>query len=135
MLQTGWMVPMTDDSGLTPRVDVDGELSAEDAKLVTLARGARARIGADEGAAVRDETGRTYSGATVHLGRLELSALELAVAQAAASGAKGLEAAVVVRRDAGLVDDDISVVRSLAGTGALVYVVLPDSTVASRSTT
>ena len=42
---------------------------------------------------------------------------------------------MVVRRDAGLVDDDISVVRSLAGTGALVYVVLPDSTVASRSTT
>ncbi|MFD0819004.1 cytidine deaminase, partial [Micromonospora zhanjiangensis] len=30
------------------------ELSAEDAKLVTLARGARSRVGAVEGAAVRD---------------------------------------------------------------------------------
>ena len=32
----------------------EGELTAEDAKLVTLARGARARVGAVEGAAVRD---------------------------------------------------------------------------------
>ena len=71
-------------------------LDAEDAKLVTLARGARGRIGAVEGAAVRDELGRTYSGATVAVGDLVLTALELAVAQAVASGARGLEAAVVV---------------------------------------
>ena len=31
------------------------DLDAEDVKLVTLARGARARIGAPQGAAVRDE--------------------------------------------------------------------------------
>ncbi len=43
------------------------ELTAEDAKLVTLARSARARVGAAEGAAVRDQDGRTYAAATVAL--------------------------------------------------------------------
>lgn len=75
---------------------LDAPLDPEDAKLVTLARGARGRIGAAEGAAVRDDMGRTYSGATVTVGALTLTALELAVAQAVSSGAKGLEAAVVV---------------------------------------
>lgn len=72
------------------------DLDEQDAKLVTLARGARGRISAKEGAAVRDDMGRTYSGATVQVGSLSLTALELAVAQAVASGAKGLESAVVV---------------------------------------
>lgn len=71
-------------------------LSAEDAKLITLARGARGRVGAQTGAAVRDDTGRTYSGADVVLPSLELTALQLAVAQAVAAGARGLEAAAVV---------------------------------------
>ena len=50
-------------------------LSDEDAKLVTLARGARGRVGAARGAAVRDETGRTYSAADVSLPSLQVSAL------------------------------------------------------------
>ena len=41
------------------------ELSAEDAKLVTLARATRARARAAEGAAVRDLDGRTYAAASV----------------------------------------------------------------------
>lgn len=105
------------------------ELSAEDAKLVTLARGARGRVGAAEGAAVRDETGRTYSGATVALDSLALSALQLAVAQAAASGARGLEAAVVVRREAPPTDSDLDAVRALGGAGIVVHVVAPDGSV------
>ena len=104
-------------------------LSAEDAKLVTLARGARGRVGAAEGAAVRDETGRTYSGATVALASLGLSALRLAVAQAAASGARGLEAAVVVRRTADVDAADLDAVRDLGGVGVPVHVVGPDGTV------
>jgi hypothetical protein len=72
------------------------ELSTEDAKLVTLARSARARIGALEGAAVRDGDGRTYAAAGVALPSLVLSALQLAVASAAAAGATKLEAAAVV---------------------------------------
>lgn len=59
----------------------------EDAKIVTLARATRARNGADEGAAVRDETGRTYTASTVALPSLELSALRTAVAMAVAGGA------------------------------------------------
>jgi hypothetical protein len=72
------------------------ELSAEDAKLVTLARSARARTRAAQGAAVRDTDGRTYVAATVSLETLPLSALQVAVAMAVSSGALGLEAAVML---------------------------------------
>jgi hypothetical protein len=71
-------------------------VDAEDEKLVTLARSARARTGAAEAAAVRDDIGRTYVAATVSLPALSLSALEAAVAAAASSGVTKLEAAVVV---------------------------------------
>lgn len=72
------------------------DLSAEDAKLVTLARATRARNAVSQGAAVRDLDGRTYAASTVALDALKLSALDLAVAMAVSSGAKGLEAAAVV---------------------------------------
>ena len=111
------------------------ELSAEDAKLVTLARGARGRVGAAEGAAVRDETGRTYSGATVALDGLAVTALVLAVAQAAAAGARGLEAAVVVRRDTELAGADLAAVRALGGAGVAVLTVGTDGTVLASTTT
>ena len=74
----------------------DPALNPEDAKLVTLARGARGRAGAAEGAAVRDDDGRTYAAATVALPSLTLTALQAAVAMAVASGAQELEVAVVV---------------------------------------
>jgi len=119
-------MPDTTDPAGSPAVHA---LTAEDAKLVTLARGARGRIGAAEGAAVRDETGRTYSGATVALSSLAISALQLAVAQAAASGARGLEAAVVVRRGADLADSDLASVRDLGGAGVTVHVVATDGSV------
>ena len=96
-------------------------LGEEDAKLVTLARSARARVGAAEGAAVRDETGRSYAAATVALPSLRLSALRLAVAMAAASGAASLEAAVLVsdapEPDAG----DIAAVRDLSGQAPVMH--------------
>jgi hypothetical protein len=71
----------------------------EDAKLVTLARSARARTRAAQGAAVRDSDGRTYVAASVSLPSLELTALQVAVAMAVSSGAPGLEAAVVLGDD------------------------------------
>jgi hypothetical protein len=108
--------------------DDDREFSAEDAKLVTLARGARGRVGAAEGAAVRDETGRTYSGATVSLASLGLSAVQLAVASAAASGSRGLEAAVVVGRGEELDAADLAAIRDLGGSGVPVHVVAADGT-------
>lgn len=102
------------------------ELPAEDAKLVTLARAARGRIGATEGAALRDETGRTYTGATVGLGSLSMSAVQMAVAQAHISGARGLEAVVVVRGVAEVDDADLAAVRDLGGTDVPVLVVASD---------
>jgi hypothetical protein len=75
------------------------DLDPEDAKLVTLARSARARARGGQGAAVRDSDGRTYVAATVTLPSLQLSALQVAVAMAVSSGALGLEAAVVLGDD------------------------------------
>ena len=88
------------------------ELSAEDAKLVVLARGARTRVNATQGAAVRDTTGRTYASANVVLGEVELSATVLSVAQAVASGATGLEA-IVVCSDLGFSEQDFAVIASV----------------------
>jgi cytidine deaminase len=85
-------------------------VDAEDEKLVTLARSARARTGAAEGAAVRDDIGRTYLAATVELPALSLTALQAAVAAAASSGVRRLEAAVVVTADT---DADGSVLAGL----------------------
>jgi ribosomal protein S12 methylthiotransferase accessory factor YcaO len=71
----------------------------EDVKLATLARSARARTGAAQGAAVRDTDGRTYVAASVDLESLSLTALQVAVAMAVSSGALGLEAAVILGDD------------------------------------
>ncbi len=91
----------------------DTELDPEDSKILTLARSAVARTGAAEGAAVRDTDGRTYTGCTVTLPSLSLSALQCAVAAAVASGATGLEAAAVIT-PAGSVDDgSLAAVREL----------------------
>lgn len=72
------------------------ELTAEDAKLVVLARATKARTGAAEGAALRDQDGRTYASATLSLASLQVSALAGCLAMAASSGAKGVEAVVVL---------------------------------------
>jgi len=88
------------------------ELDAEDAKLVTLARGAMGRAEATTGAAVRDVDGRTYAGAPVTLDALTLTALQAAVAAAVSSGAAGLEAAVLV--GSSVDDDGVAAVRELS---------------------
>lgn len=103
----------------------DAQLDPEDAKLITLARASRARAGTASGAAVRDETGRTYTAADVNLPSLNLSALRLAVAMAATGGATRLEAAAVVaERDPA--PDDIAAVTDLGP--APVHVAGPDGT-------
>jgi hypothetical protein len=103
----------------------------EDKKIVTLARSTRARTGALEGACVRDTDGRTYAGATVDLASLRLSALQVAVAMAVASGAKGLEAVAILGERAAVEETDMSVVRDFAGPGVPVHLAAPDGTAVS----
>ncbi|MFD4571110.1 cytidine deaminase [Streptomyces sp. NPDC058417] len=110
---------MTDSSALDP----------EDRKIVTLARSARARNGVPEGAAVRDDMGRTYVAGTVALPSLELSALRTAVAMAVASGATSLEAAAVVGAAETADPADLAAVRDLGGPGTPVLLAAPDGTV------
>ncbi|MFD5246688.1 cytidine deaminase [Amycolatopsis sp. NPDC058340] len=92
------------------------ELDAEDQKLVTLARSARARTQAAEGAALRDTDGRTYAASTVDQPSFKLTALQAAVAAAVSSGAEGIEAAVVVSGDTVLNDASLQAVRDIAET-------------------
>jgi hypothetical protein len=101
--------------------DLSAELSAEDRKLVTLARATRARTGAVEGAAVRDADGRTYAAATVALPSLQMSAVGVCVAMAVASGAKGLEAAVVLTGADLVAPADLAALRDLGGDGVVVH--------------
>ena len=95
---------------------------------MTLARSARARTGAAQGAAVRDGDGRTYVAASVALPSLELTALQVAVAMAVSSGAPGLEAAVVLGDDPSD-EAGAAAVRDVAP-GAPVLRARPDGTLA-----
>lgn len=104
-------------------------LDPEDRKIVTLARSARARNGVPEGAAVRDETGRTYVAGSVALPSLELSALRTAVAMAVASGATSLEAAAVVSAAESVPAEDLAAVADLGGAGTPVLLAGPDGVV------
>ena len=101
----------------------------EDRKIVTLARSTRARTGAAEGACVRDTDGRTYAAATVDLPSLRLSAVQVAVAMAVASGAPGLEAAAVLGDATEPRDSDLSALRDFSGSGVSVLIAAPDGTV------
>jgi len=112
-----------------------GLTGPEDAKLVTLARSTRARTRAAQGACVRDQDGRTYAAATVDLPSLRLSAVQVAVAMAVTSGARGLEAVVVLGGTDAAPDGadpvpaaDLAAVRDLGGPGVPVHVTAPDGT-------
>lgn len=93
----------------------------EDHKLVTLARAARARTGAAEGAALRDTEGRTYAAATVDLTSLRVSAIGVAVVMALASGARGAEAVVVLTGADRVDPHDLVVLSDFAGSDVPVH--------------
>ncbi|MEU6313874.1 cytidine deaminase [Streptomyces sp. NPDC047014] len=114
---------MSESSGIDP----------EDSKIITLARSARARNGVPEGAAVRDETGRTYVAGTVELESLSLSALRTAVAMAVASGARSLEAAAVVTSADAPAEADRAAVRDLGGPTTPILLATPDGTLHSTT--
>ncbi|MFD7499723.1 cytidine deaminase [Streptomyces sp. NPDC001700] len=110
------------------RMSEAAQLDPEDRKIITLARSARARNGVAEGAAVRDETGRTYVAGTVALDSLQLSAVRTAVAMAVASGAKSLEAVAVVTDAETATDEDRAAVRDLGGAGTPILLAATDGT-------
>ena len=112
-----------------------GALPAEDQKLVTLARATRARTGAAEGAAVRDLDGRTYAAATVALPSLAISALGVCVSMAVTSGARGLEAAVLLTDAGRVTESDLAALRDLAGDGVPVHIGDPRGTVGETAST
>ena len=66
----------------------------EDQKLVTLARATLKRSGANQAAALRDSTGRTYVAVAVSSPSLSLDAVEAVFAVAMASQISGIEAVV-----------------------------------------
>jgi cytidine deaminase len=100
------------------------DLSPEDEKLVTLARAALGRAVVRSlppaGAAVRDDTGRTYAAATVEVDGASVTALQLAVASAISSGARAFEAAAVVSEDAA---PDAEGVKALQAFGPVAAVI------------
>ena len=93
----------------------------QDAKLITLARAARARTGAAEGAAVRDGDGRTYAAATVSLPSLRLTALQAAVAAAVSSGVDTLRAAVVVTGESTVDGASLAAVADLSPEAPVIH--------------
>ncbi|WP_299051639.1 cytidine deaminase [uncultured Nocardioides sp.] len=115
-------------------MSTEKDLPPEDAKLLTLARATRARTRAAEGAAVRDLDGRTYAAATVDLPSLQLSALAGCVAMAVASGAAGLEAALVHTAAEAVAPDDLAVLRDLAGADVPVHRAGPGGVTSTTTT-
>ncbi len=103
----------------------DGLTDPDDRKLVTLARSARARTRSAEGACVRDSEGRTYAAATVALPSFSASAVQVAVAMAVSSGARGLEAVVVLGEAPEAAETDLAVVRDFAGPGVPLHLATP----------
>lgn len=96
-------------------------LSAEDKKLVTLARATRMRVRAAEGAAVRDSDGRTYAACTVDLPSLQVSAVQSCVAMALAGGSTGLDACVLLGDRAELGEQDAAALRDFGGSEVVVH--------------
>lgn len=107
-------------------------MEAEDEKLVTLARAALGRAlvrtWQPAGAAVRDDMGRTYAAASVEVDGASVTALQLAVATAISSGARGFEAAAVVSDEAG---PDVEGLKALNAFGVVPLIrARPDGSVA-----
>ena len=108
-----------------------GVTDPDDLKIINLARATLARSQTGEAACVRDTDGRTYTGASVDLPHLQLSAIAVAVAIAASSGVSGLEAVAL----AGASDpsvDDLALVKDLPGERVVVWSVDASGSVRGR---
>ncbi len=72
----------------------------EDAKLATLATSTLVRTGAEQAAALRDTTGRTYVAINISTASLSLDAVQAVFTVAAASQISGIESVVIVGESA-----------------------------------
>jgi hypothetical protein len=90
----------------------------EDAKLVTLATSTLARSGAQQAAALRDNTGRTYVAINVTSPSLNLDAFEAVLTVALASGITGIESVVAT----GSLPSNTKVIKDFAPTATIFYI-------------
>jgi hypothetical protein len=90
----------------------------EDTKLVTLATSTLARSGAQQAAALRDNTGRTYVAINVVSPSLNLDAFEAVLTVALASGITGIESVVA----AGAQPSNSKVIKDFAPTATIFYI-------------
>jgi hypothetical protein len=89
----------------------------EDIKLVTLATSTLARSGAEQAAALRDNTGRTYVAINVNSPSLKLDAFEAVLTVALASGITGIESVVA----AGSLPNNSKAIKDFAPTATIFY--------------
>jgi len=90
----------------------------EDTKLVTLATSTLARSGAQQAAALRDNTGRTYVAVNVVSPTLNLDAFEAVLTVALASGISGIESVVAT----GLQPANVKAIKDFAPTATVFYI-------------
>lgn len=90
----------------------------EDTKLVTLATSTLARSSAQQAAALRDSTGRTYVAINVASPSLNLDALQAVLTVALASGITGIESVVVV----GQSPFDAKVIKDFVPSATVFYI-------------
>ncbi len=90
----------------------------EDTKLVTLATSTLVRSGAQQAAALRDNTGRTYVAVNVTSPSLNLDAFEAVLTVALASGITGIESVVAT----GTQPANIKAIKDFAPTATIFFI-------------
>ncbi len=90
----------------------------EDTKLVTLATSTLVRSGAQQAAALRDNTGRTYVAINVTSPSLNLDALEAVLTVALSSGITGIESVVAT----GSQPANIKAIKDFAPTATIFFI-------------
>ena len=98
----------------------------EDAKLATLASATLKRSGAQQAAALRDTTGRTYVAINIETNSLQLNALEAVFTVALASQITGIESVVYT----GEITAPTQLIREYAPRATIFYLSLSGDIVA-----
>jgi hypothetical protein len=93
-------------------------INAEDRKLVILATNTLARSGAQQAAALRDTTGRTYVAINVQSPSLNLDAFEAVLTVALASGITGIESVVAT----GAQPSNVKAIKDFAPTATVFFI-------------